>query len=412
MKVLFLPAWYPHRRDAMCGLFVRKHAQAAARHAEVHVLYVQMESDLARRAYEECLSGEVTEHYVYYPFDGPGGRLGRLWRCFWAYASGLRRVFRQWGRPDIVHVQVLDKNALAALWLKVRYGIPYVVTEHWTRYMLGTFNGFWRRRLTRMAVKRAEAVMPVSEALGADMRRCGLTHPHYRVVRNVVDDFFFDDGAVSPGEPASAELAPGAPMSVTSVSGEPMSGEPASVGPRKCIVHVCCFAEVQKNNFGLLRVLKALSLRRSDFVCRMVGSGRDWEATRAYAAALGLQDYTVFTGEVSPAEVHAHLAAADFSVFFSRYETASVVVAESLAAGRPIVCTDIPAIAEVMDDRTGRMVPVEDEAALTEALDWMLDHADTFDGAAMRQKAKALFSAETVGRQFAEIYRGVRPQAH
>lgn len=28
MKVLFLTAWYPHRYDAMAGLFVRKHAEA------------------------------------------------------------------------------------------------------------------------------------------------------------------------------------------------------------------------------------------------------------------------------------------------------------------------------------------------------------------------------------------------
>lgn len=400
MKVLFLSAWYPHRRDAMWGLFVRKHAQAAARYEDVHVLYVQAESGLRRRDCEERSSGAVIEHYVYYPAGGPGGRAGSLWRCFRAYAVGLRRVFKQWGRPDIVHVQVLDKNAVAALWLKVRYRIPYVVTEHWTRYMLGTFNGFGLRRLMAFVVKRAEAVMPVSEALGADMRRCGLENPHYKVVRNVVDDFFFDAAGIG----RSGSVAVSASGSHAG-AGSHAAPRQAGVSPRKCIVHVCSFAEVQKNNFGLLRVLKALSLRRDDFVCRMVGSGRDWEATRAYADTLGLTDHTVFTGEVSPAGVRAELAAADFSVFFSRYETASVVVAESLSAGRPVVCTDIPAIAEIMDAHTGRMVPVEDEAALTEALDWMLDHADAFDTARMRQKAKALFSAETVGRQFAAVYR-------
>lgn len=32
MKILFLAAWYPNRTDDMEGLFVRKHAQAAALH--------------------------------------------------------------------------------------------------------------------------------------------------------------------------------------------------------------------------------------------------------------------------------------------------------------------------------------------------------------------------------------------
>ncbi|MDE7103010.1 MAG: glycosyltransferase [Bacteroidales bacterium] len=246
MKVLFLPAWYPHRRDAMCGLFVRKHAQAVARYADVHVLYIQSEPGLERRCYEEQCSGRVTEHYVYYPAAGRGGKVLRLWRYVRAYAAGLKRVLGAW-RPDVVHVQVLTRNAVAAYWLKRRYGIPYVITEHWTRYMLGTFTGFWHRRMTAFVVKHSAAVMPVSEALGADMRRCGLQHPDYRVVRNVVDDFFFTEAA-------------------------------KASNPRR-FVHVCCFAEEQKNNFGLLRVLKRLRERRADFVCYMVGGGKDWAAT-------------------------------------------------------------------------------------------------------------------------------------
>ena len=117
-----------------------------------------------------------------------------------------------------------------------------------------------------------------------------------------------------------------------------------------------------------------------------------------------MREAVVFTGEVTPQQVHAQLTEAAFSVFFSRYETASVVVAESLSAGRPVLCTAIPAIAEVMDGHTGRMVPVEDEAALTDALDWMLDHADTFDGAALQRKARRLFAAEYIGQRFMEIY--------
>lgn len=372
MKVLFLSAWYPHRRDAMCGLFVRKHAQAVARYADVHVLYIQNEPGLARMCHETHQSGRVVEHYVYYPAASRGGKVFRFWRYVRAYAAGLKRVFGQWGRPDVVHVQVLTRNAVVAYGLKLRYGIPYVITEHWTRYMQGRFTGFWHRKLTAFVVKRSAAVMPVSEALGADMRRCGLHHPNYRVVRNVVDDFFFTE-AVKASHPHR-------------------------------ILHVCCFAEEQKNNYGLLRAVAALRKRRTDLRLYMVGGGKDWAATRAYAETLGLQDAVVFTGEVSPRDVHTHLTEAAFSVFFSRYETASVVVAESLSAGRPVVCTAIPAIAEVLDEQAGRMVPVADEAALTDALDWMLDHADTFDAAAMRARAAGLFSADRVGRQFMGVY--------
>ncbi len=370
MKVLFLSAWYPHRRDAMCGLFVRKHAQAVARYADVHVLYMQEEADLARACLETRREAHLTEYYLYYP--AARTRLGARCRKAVALCRLWRAYRRENGLPDVVHAHVLTWPLWMACLLKGRYRLPFVCTEHWSRYMRGQFNGRIGRFLTAFCLRRASAVMPVSEALGQSMRACGLHHPDYRVVRNVVDDFFFTE-AVKASHPHR-------------------------------MLHVCCFDEQTKNNFGLLRAVAALRKRRTDFTLYMVGNGKDWAATRAYAETLGLQDAVVFTGEVSPRDVHTHLTEAAFSVFFSRYETASVVVAESLSAGRPVVCTAIPAIAEVMDGQTGRMVPVADEAALTDALDWMLDHAETFDGAALQGRARRLFAAEYIGQRFMEIY--------
>ena len=80
------------------------------------------------------------------------------------------------------------------------------------------------------------------------------------------------------------------------------------------------------------------------------------------------------------------------------------MVAESLSAGCPVLCSDLDAIAEVMNEESGRRVGVEDEAALVMAADWMLSHAHTFSAAAMQQKARSLFSAEVVGGQFFAIY--------
>ena len=36
--------------------------------------------------------------------------------------------------PDLVHVQVALKAGLIALYLKWKYRIPYVLTEHWSGY--------------------------------------------------------------------------------------------------------------------------------------------------------------------------------------------------------------------------------------------------------------------------------------
>ena len=42
---------------------------------------------------------------------------------------------REWGLPDVVQLNVIQKQGALALWLKRRYGIPYVIIEHWSGYL-------------------------------------------------------------------------------------------------------------------------------------------------------------------------------------------------------------------------------------------------------------------------------------
>ena len=39
--IIFLARWYPHRYDPMFGLFVQRHAEAAALFNDITVIYCQ-----------------------------------------------------------------------------------------------------------------------------------------------------------------------------------------------------------------------------------------------------------------------------------------------------------------------------------------------------------------------------------
>lgn len=68
MKVLYLSPWYPHRYDAMSGLFVRKHAEAVARNCEVCVLFLYADDNVKKYEVIEQVTNGVREIYVYFPF--------------------------------------------------------------------------------------------------------------------------------------------------------------------------------------------------------------------------------------------------------------------------------------------------------------------------------------------------------
>lgn len=342
MKVLFLAAWYPTPRDAMAGLFVQKHADALRlQGADVRVLY-----------YEST---------------------GVQWlRDMW---QGWKRLRKEWGLPDVVQMNVLDKNGLLALYLKRRYHIPYFIIEHWSGYLPANFafRGGWHGWIMRHIAKHANGIMPVSNVLKNAMQTCGIENAHWQKINNVVDDFFY------------------APYTKL-------------IRAKKRLLHVSCFDDKAKNVKGLLQATRKVAEKRQDFELVLVGTGVDFEAVKTYADSLQFPDeMLLFTGEKTPTQVCRWMQQSDAFVLFSRYETAGVVLAECLAVGLPIIGANAGAIPEVVNAQTGMLVPSEDENALANAISFMLDHYQEYNTALIREQGKQ-YSFATVGQQLISLY--------
>ncbi|NLK47820.1 MAG: glycosyltransferase family 4 protein [Bacteroidales bacterium] len=379
IRTLFLSAWYPNREDAMVGLFVRKHAEAVALQNDVTVLYLHADPQISKF---EIIKQNINEHLheiiVYYPnhIRGTVGKFFKIINYFRANRLGNREVKKDF-RPDIVHVNVLTRTGLLAYWLKLTQGIPYVITEHWSRYFSdrNSYHGFFRKVLTKLIVKSASAVLPVSEGLKKAMKSHKLHNPNYQVVNNVVDDFFFE----KINQPAHNKI--------------------------KQILHVSCFDDQVKNISGILRATKSLSLIRNDFNLVIVGTGPDYDKIKSYADDLKFpQDMILFTGELTPKEVATQFHQADFFVLFSNYENSPVVISESLASGKPVISTDVGGIAEHVNQTNGILIPVGDENALLNAILHMLENHQSYDAENTQGIAKQKFSYKSVSNEINKIY--------
>lgn len=83
-----------------------------------------------------------------------------------------------------------------------------------------------------------------------------------------------------------------------------------------------------------------------------------------------IRDRVRFLGNRS--DVSTLLAAADVTVLISDSEGLPLAILESLAAGRPVVATDVGGVREVFESGCGRCVPPGDVDAITGALQEML----------------------------------------
>ena len=346
MKVLFLSAWYPTPRDAMAGLFVQKHAKAVAQQGhDVRVLFS-----------EKTGLAWVRDMY-------------QAWR----------KLQSEWGKPDVVQMNVLDKNGLIALWLKYRYHIPYVIIEHWSGYLPANFafRGGWHGWIMRRIAKQASCILPVSQMLEDAMKNCGIENNHWQRIHNVVDDFFYQ------------------PISTITITPK---------GDTFRFLHVSCFDEKAKNIQGMLRAVRKVAEERQDFELVVVGTGVDYTEDRAYADSLQFPEgMLTFTGEQTPHEVAQWMQQSDCFLFFSRYENAPVVLSECLAVGLPIISSNAGGIPEMINQECGILLHSEDEHALTQAMLHMVDTHAQYNTNVIREQGKK-YTYLHIGKQLSDLY--------
>jgi glycosyltransferase involved in cell wall biosynthesis len=349
MKVLFLSAWYPTERDAMAGLFVKKHAEAVAQQGhDVRVLFSE--------------------------------KTGLSWARD-MYKS-WKRLKKDWGKPDIVQMNVLDKNGLIALWLKQRYHIPYTIIEHWSGYLPANFafRGGWHGWIMRKIAQEASCILPVSQMLEDAMKNCGITNTHWQRIHNVVDDFFYQ---------------PITPITIT------------PKGNKFRFLHVSCFDEKAKNIQGILRGARKIANERQDFELVIIGTGVDYKMDVDYAKSLNFPEGIVhFIGEQTPLQVAEWMQQSDAFVLFSRFETFAIVLAEAMAVGIPIICSKTAGIAEYLPTECGVVVEVDDDVSFTEALREMVAHHNKYSPEQIRKHGQQ-YTYRNVGKKLMEIYNSV-----
>lgn len=114
-----------------------------------------------------------------------------------------------------------------------------------------------------------------------------------------------------------------------------------------------------------------------------------------------------FTGLLAPDQIQALRARAAVAVVASRCETFGYAALEAMAIGTPVVSTDWDGSGEIIRDGvTGWRTPLGDAAALSERLDWVLDHPDDVAkvAAAGQNQCRSAYSIEVVGPQMERFY--------
>ena len=142
----------------------------------------------------------------------------------------------------------------------------------------------------------------------------------------------------------------------------------------------------------------------------VVGSGPMEAAWKALASELGLMSRVRFVGEVPDGELPAYYHACDCFVLpaCERSEAYGLVQVEAMAAGRPVICTELGTGTSSVNrhGETGLVVPPRDPEALAAACRELLADPERRRamGARGRERALAEFSLEKMVERVEVVY--------
>ena len=377
--ILYLPSWFPSRRNPYPGDFIKRHAEAASLYNRITVLYTTIDETIKE---PELVEEKINENFFVYIYYYPSVKsffspvINGLKRF-----SALRKMYNNIfisSSPDLVHVHVAYAAGLFALYLKKRKGLQYIISEHDGIYMPGYDNyhipGKFERKMVPVIYKNAKRIHAVSKSLAEALIDLKLTITDPIVIPNVVNGEIFKFREKERSDTFS-------------------------------FIHVSSLIN-QKNPEGMLEAISLVKKKRDDFVLKIIGPAK--ERFKKMVKDLSLEKQVLFMGEISYADVAKEISNSDAMVHFTRYETFGCVIAESLCCGVPVIVSELNVTKELMTDKVNGLLAAENKINdLADKILYFMDSGFEINSKEVAAENQQKFSYDRVGKMFDDLYRSV-----
>jgi glycosyltransferase involved in cell wall biosynthesis len=223
--------------------------------------------------------------------------------------------------------------------------------------------------------QRVDGVIAISQKIAGLLVEGGVRSEKIRVIHSGIDPSPFQK---TPPEEAKGDLA---------------------------VVGTAAVLEERKGHRFLLEAAALLKRQGRRLAYRFAGEGSERERLRMLSQQLGLGEEVLFMGFLS--DIPSFLSSIDIFVLPSLYEGLGVAVLEAMAAGKPVVATEVGGIPELLHDQvTGLLVPPKDSSALARAILQLVSRKDVMRhmGDKGRERVHRHFTMEQMAKRNEDYY--------
>ena len=283
--------------------------------------------------------------------------------------------------PDIVHAQNYPNHGYSAL----QSGYPTMITVHGISFKeekLRTGLTNWIRKypiryIEKACLKKAPHIICINPYVKEMYNN--LTQARLYSIENPIDDKYFE------------------------IKNQEVPDRILFIGPI-----------IKRKN--ILDLLKAVNLVKRKIpginlnIVGAVGETECFEDLKKYIEENDLESNVEFLGHVTEERIFEEYGKCSVLALFSLEETAPMVIAQAMAAGKPAIATDVGGVAHLINDgETGFVVQCGYSQKMAESIEQILkdDVLRLKMGEQAKKEAVSRFKGESVARKTYEIYKKI-----
>ena len=360
-KVLHLAKWYPNKAEPLLGIFIQKHIQSVQQYYDNKVISIYETNTINSNIHREVNYLNSTEEVIFYHKKGLLNKIRVLYRV-WKEIKNFQ--------PHLIHAHVMGWTSSLAFLFSRTNQVPFLISEHWSGYRKKGYAklNFASKILRKISARKAEQICVVSNFLKEDMIKCGI-EANYSIIGNVVD------------------------------------GKTLDIGKNKTFSFVFAGDLVQetKNVKGILEAFYEVIKHHKYIKLDILGDGKDLKNYKDLSDQLELNNHVSFHGNQSNEYVFKTLSQSHVLILNSHFETFSIICAEALSCGIPVISTKCGGPESFLNDETGILIDRDSNNQLTKAMKAIITDYDKYEPEKLKSRAHQ-FSMDSIGEKIYQQY--------
>lgn len=378
MRVLILASWYPDENKPLNGVFFKEQAEALENYGlDVVVLNINLASIIniinVRTPIGLTIKNENNikvyrcKSYNFFP---------RLYKSYIKYYSYLikkciKKIEKEEGKIDLIHIHSAFDAGIA--YAESKINIPYLITEHSSRYHRGVINRAEEEMLYN-AFSKASKVISVGKGLAEKIKiYCKNEVPV--IIPNMVT---INNNKIE-----------------------------TDLKKKKFRFFSLAFLNTYK---GMDILIEAFNYNKDildSIELYIGGDGPEKENLEKLICKYRLEKSIYLLGELNRKQVEFHMNNCDAFVLASRVETFGIVFIEAMSKGKPVIGTKTGGPDTFINEKVGITVEVDNTEELVKAIKYIYKNYDKYDSNYIKEYCKRTFSAENISKKLNTIYNEV-----